>query len=133
MKVPDELLACRDCNCSRVRSASRAVTQLYEDHFRGSGIRATQFTVLSTLVLTGPIPVSKLAEFLGLDRTTLTRNLSPLLRQKLVSVSDDGDGRVRVITATKKGEAMARTTLPLWKQAEAEVGAVLSKFGVSLG
>jgi DNA-binding MarR family transcriptional regulator len=122
----------RACSCSRIRKASRAVTQHFEDHFRGSGLRATQFTVLSTLLQTGPISISKLAEMLGLERTTLTRNLSPLIRQKYVSDSNAEDGRIRMLAITKRGERMAKDTLERWRQAQATVGAVLAEFRVSL-
>ncbi len=54
------------------------MTQHYERAFRGTGLRATQFTLLATLIQTGPIPLGRLAEMTGLERTTLTRNLRPL-------------------------------------------------------
>ena len=122
---------CRDCTCSALRRASRAVTQHYEASFRGTGLRATQFTVLATLAQTGPMPLSALATMLGLERTTLTRNLGPLEKKGYVSTVADEDQRVRRIAITKKGEAAALAALDAWKQAQATVGEVIRNAGVS--
>jgi len=68
-------LACHGCACWRLRQASRAVTRHYERALRGRGLRATQFSLLALLTQTGPLTVSELAAKLGVERTTLTRNL----------------------------------------------------------
>lgn len=122
--------ACRSCTCSALRRASRAVTQHYEASFRGTGLRATQFTLLATLTETGPLPLSALATMLGLERTTLTRNLGPLEKKGYVSSVADDDQRVRRITITKKGKAAALAALDAWKQAQSTVGEVLFRMGV---
>lgn len=122
--------ACRSCACSALRRASRAVTQHYEASFRGTGLRATQFTLLATLTETGPLPLSALATMLGLERTTLTRNLGLLEKKGYVSSVADDDQRVRRITITKKGKAAALAALDAWKQAQSTVGEVLFRMGV---
>jgi DNA-binding MarR family transcriptional regulator len=107
------------------------VTQHYEGHFRGSGLRATQFTILSTLAQTGPLPLTRLAVFMGLERTTLTRNLSPLKQRNLVTLAGGPDARIREVAITPDGEALARELLPRWRQAQETVGEVLKELGVS--
>jgi DNA-binding MarR family transcriptional regulator len=106
------------------------VTQHYEASFRGTGLRATQFTVLAALAQTGPTPVSLLAGQLGLERTTLTRNLRPLEKKGLIETLSDADGRVRRIKITERGEATALAALGAWKRAQASVGKVLRRSGV---
>ena len=123
-------LDCRSCVCSALRRASRAVTQHYEASFRGRGMRVTQFTLLATLAQTGPLPLSALATLLGLERTTLTRNLGPLEKKGYVSRVADDDQRVRRIVITKKGENAALGVLDAWKQAQKTVGTVLDRTGV---
>src|SRR6266699_504023 len=86
--------ACRTCACSALRHASRAMTQHYERHFRGSGLRATQFTILATLAQTGPRPISELSATLGLERTTLSRNLRLLENKKWVYAIAHHDQRI---------------------------------------
>jgi DNA-binding MarR family transcriptional regulator len=121
---------CRGCTCSVLRRASRAVTQHFEAYFRGTGLRATQFTVLAELVQTGPLAISLLAAELGLERTSLARNLRPLEKKGFVVTLADDDQRIRLIKITKRGEAAALAALGAWKQAQSSVGAVLNRSGV---
>ena len=122
--------ACRNCSCSALRRASRAVTQHYEAFFRGTGLRATQFTLLVSLAQTGPLPISLLASRLELERTSLTRNLRPLERKGFVETLTDDDRRVRRIRITTRGEAAALDALPAWKRAQSSVGEVLRRSGI---
>jgi len=123
----DLFLPCRDCICSALRRTTRAVTQHYEAAFRGSGIRGTQFTILAMLIQTEPMPISHLANHLGVERTTLSRNLRPLERRKLVSLSGD---RARLVNITPDGEKLALKTLPRWRHAQKTVGEILAQFNL---
>ena len=73
---------------------------------------------IATLIQTGPIPATRLADFLGLERTTLTRNLRPLVRDGLVRVDEGEDRRVRKAAITPAGEEAARRAFPFWKKAQ---------------
>ena len=117
----------RLCTCSALRRASRAVTAHYEHHFRGSGLRATQFTILSHLAQTGPIAMTELAVLLGMERTTLTRNLSLLSSKAWITAAEAPDGRVRKVAITARGEAMVAKTMPRWLAAEASVHRLLKE------
>src|SRR5277367_6409619 len=119
--TPDaiDFTECRQCACSAARRKSRELTRFYEQTMRGSGLRASQFTLLATLIQTGPMPATRLADFLGLERTTLTRNLRPLVRDGYVLVEDGADRRVHKIAITAKGEEAARAAFPFWRKAQA--------------
>jgi len=133
MSAEESFFDCRSCFCSALRRAGRAVTQHYEAAFRGAGLRATQFTVLATLAQTEPMTMSELAELLGLERTTLTRNLRPLEAKGWVrGLSDDEDLRRRRIELTPQGRAIAVKAMPRWRRAQASVAPVLARFGVRL-
>jgi DNA-binding MarR family transcriptional regulator len=90
-----DFLACRQCVCSAARRRSRELTRAFERAMRGAGVRGTQFTLLATLIQTGPLPATRLADFLGLERTTLTRNLGPLVREGLVQIDEGATLRTR--------------------------------------
>ena len=113
-----DFIACRQCVCTAARRQSRDLTRVFEKAMRGSGIRGTQFTLLATLVQTGPIPTTRLADFQGLERTTLTRNLGPLVRDGFVRIDEGKDRRVRKVTITPAGEEAARRAFPFWKKAQ---------------
>lgn len=112
---------CRGCLCAAVRRAARAVTQHYARHLRPTGLRGTQFSMLACLTQTGPLPINRLAAQMGVERTTLTRNLRPLLAKRWITISEEDDRRVRRVEITAKGRAVAREALPAWRKAQASV------------
>jgi DNA-binding MarR family transcriptional regulator len=114
--------------CAALRRASRAMTQHYERSFRGSGLRATQFSLLAMLTQTGPLPVSALASHLGLERTTLTRNLRLLEDRKFVHLqTSEADQRVRRVELTRAGRVAAAKGLAAWRKAQVGASAILRK------
>src|SRR5216684_1388632 len=68
------------CVCNTLRMVSRAVTQLYDDVMRPSGLRVTQFSILGTIARTGEANLRQLEDTLAIDQTTLTRSLNLLER-----------------------------------------------------
>jgi DNA-binding MarR family transcriptional regulator len=113
-----DFVACRQCVCTAARRRSRNLTRAFEKAMRESGVRGTQFTLLATLVQTGPIATTRLAEFQGLERTTLTRNLSRLVRDGFVQIHEGEDRRVRKVAITPAGEEAARRAFPFWKKVQ---------------
>jgi DNA-binding MarR family transcriptional regulator len=130
-EMDPDFVDCRGCVCSALRRASRVVTQHFERSFRGTGLRSTQFTLLALLTQTGPLPVSRLASMLGVERTTLTRNLRPLKERGLVSFgSVEGDERVHRIELTADGRAAARKGLAAWRRAQKGAGPILRRLNL---
>jgi DNA-binding MarR family transcriptional regulator len=130
-KDPIDFRDCRNCTCSALRRATRVVTHHYDQIMRGSGLRSTQFTMLATLMQTGPMAMTPMAALLGLERTTLTRNLKPLAREGLVELREERDGRVRKVAITAKGETVARDVFPLWKKAQKSAKALIASLDLS--
>jgi DNA-binding MarR family transcriptional regulator len=113
------------CACFNVRRAARAITQHYDHVLGPSGLRATQFSLLVALGRTGAIPFSKLANVLGMDRTTITRNLTPLQRGGLLTVRPGPDRRVKLVIITEKGREVLARAIPLWQEAQQSITAGL--------
>ena len=109
------------CTCSRLRRATRAITQLYDDALAPSGLRVTQFSLLRKLEREGPSRMSELAEKLLLDRTALTRTLEPLLAAGYVEVTRGRDARTRDVSITRTGRAAVAAAVGPWKRAQATV------------
>src|SRR5918911_5376700 len=110
-----------NCACFNTRKASRALTQLYDDVLRPSGLRITQFTLLMVLRGYGAMSINRLAEAMVTDRTTLTRNLAILQERGLVRVQPGSDARVRMVELTEAGDEVAISAYPLWQKAQALV------------
>lgn len=106
------------CACHRVRTAARAVTRAYDEALRPAGLRATQLSVLVAVAADEAMSITALAKFMGMDRSTLTRNLRPLEKEGLVTLGNEGWRRSRTLSITKAGRARLREALPLWSKAQ---------------
>ncbi|KYG00765.1 MarR family transcriptional regulator [Sorangium cellulosum] len=112
------------CALVRVRRASRALTRLYDEALRPSGLQATQLTMLVAVATCGDggVKLGALADGLVMDRTTLTRNLAPLERAGLLRVARaPDDARVRLIFLTRQGERAIEAAFPLWERTQKHV------------
>jgi len=109
------------CVCHKVRMAARAVTRAYDAALRPVGLRATQFAVLVAVAIEGAVSITALAQALGMDRSTLTRNVRPLVKDGLLVVGREGWHRSRTVEITAQGRARVREALPLWARAQARL------------
>ena len=106
------------CFCANVRKASRAITQFYDEQLAASGLVTSQYSLLSTVQRHGPIAMQALADEMAMDRTTLTRNLKPLVNARLIAIESDGDRRRRLATITPKGREVYNAARPRWNKAQ---------------
>lgn len=109
------------CTCYNLRKATRAITQLYDEILRPSGLRATQFNLLSVIWIMVRVSITRLAEQAVIDRTTLARNLDVLEKQGLVRIEAGEDARVREVSLTPAGYHGLTAALPHWRKAQAIV------------
>jgi len=125
--MENDLQKIMGCTCLRMRRATRRVTQLYDHALEPSGLTVNQFGLLGYLHGASFAPahassIGTIAEWLGMDPTTLNRNLKPLLAKGMVkNAADPADGRVRIVAITDKGLRTLRAALPRWREAQAEV------------
>jgi DNA-binding MarR family transcriptional regulator len=110
-----------ECTASNLRRATRAIGRIFDRALAPAGLKETQFNVLIGLSLTGEVPLLRLAHELGLDRTTLTRNLGPLERDGLVSSAPGTDQRMRLLRLTEEGRRTLRLAYPFWEAAQRKV------------
>src|SRR5437868_8947293 len=116
-----------ECACLKVRTAARAVTSVYDDAFRPLGLRATQLSVLVAVAFGEAVSIASLSRLLGMDRSTLTRNLRPLEQKGLVVLGPEGHHRSRTLSITSKGEQLVRKALPLWEKIQEKIRRELQK------
>lgn len=108
------------CTCFAVRRAARHITQAYDSHLAPTGLRTTQYSLLNALAGNGAGSLLAVARRMGLDRTTLGRNLRPLERDGLVSiVVDPQDRRGRLLAITAAGEERLAQARLCWLAAQA--------------
>jgi len=108
-----------ECHCLAVRQAARHVTQFYDRFMAPFGLRSTQYSILSILRRAGPLSINALAAELVMDRTTLGRNIRPLLRAGLITaVVGPRDRRSRQLQLTARGRARIEAARKGWMSAQ---------------
>jgi DNA-binding MarR family transcriptional regulator len=109
------------CLCGNFRRASRALTQLYDDALRPTGLRATQFTILQVLSRAGELSQGDLGQILAMDSTTLTRTLRIMSREGWIAERRGDDRRERWLRLAKTGRDQLKRALPRWERVQAQI------------
>ncbi len=115
-----------DCACFNLRKASRLMAQTFDRYLQPSGLNNTQFSLLTAAAGRGSTSITELARWLGMDRTTLSRNLRLVEREGLLRLGPGPDGRTREVKVTARGRRKLEVALPLWRKAQ---GAVVEALG----
>ena len=108
------------CLGRAARRTANLVTRAYNHRLASLGLEVTQFSILSTIALERAKSASELADLVGVERSTLARNLDRLIAAGLVT-STKGDGRRLMYRLTDRGAEMIERALPLWKMAQDEL------------
>jgi DNA-binding MarR family transcriptional regulator len=118
--MPEQLdfSAAENCLCFNLRRVARMVTQFYDAEMRRHGIRPTQGTILLALNAKESWTIAELSDCLGLERTSLVRNLQPLQRDGLVTADGGGRGRRVELAITAKGRKQVEKFMPAWRASQ---------------
>lgn len=106
------------CACSQLRRTARVASNVYDRHLAPVGLTVSQYAALVNIGRADRCRRTDLARQLGMDRTTLTRNLRPLERRKLIETVAGDDRRERQIQLTAAGLAQLDASYPLWADAQ---------------
>src|SRR6185295_10590211 len=106
--------------------AARKVSSLYDQFLSASGLTNTQYSILINVARAGSVSRTALAERLGMERTTLTRNIRPLEQAKWIEATASDDRRERLLRLSPNGTRKLRQSYALWEEAQkafqAEIG-----------
>jgi len=105
------------CTCFRLRKLARLVSQRYDRELAPVGININQYSILRRAAAT-PRAVGDLARELGMDRTTLSRDLKPLAAAGWVELVSGDDARQRLIKVTASGKRLLARAQPVWRRAQ---------------
>jgi DNA-binding MarR family transcriptional regulator len=106
------------CLCSQVRRLARKLSAHYDTLLAPEAITITQYSLLANLDRSGPLSHALLAQKVGMERTTLTRNLRPLTSSKWVAAATGEDRRQHLLQLTVTGKQKLLQSLPLWEEAQ---------------
>jgi DNA-binding MarR family transcriptional regulator len=113
-----DMSAMENCVCFNLRMVTRIVTKFFDAEMRRHGIRPTQGTILLSLNGKPAWTMAELSDWLGMDRTTLVRNLQPLQRDGLLETAGGGRGGRVEVSITAKGRKKIDECLPAWRSAQ---------------
>lgn len=111
----------RGCTNFKLRQLLRSVARLYDAEIGKAGMKATQYSLLAHVAALGPIQPVELARRLGMDASTLSRNLRPLIDLGWLVQGPGANARSRLIAITETGEAKRIEARRHWKRAQAEL------------
>lgn len=106
------------CTNLKLRQLTRMVTRHYDRYVAESGLKNTQYALLSRVVRLGPVRPSDLAKDMQMDASTLTRNMQPLVGQGWLSIGAGGDARSRLVDVTEAGRIKQAEGQCAWKEAQ---------------
>ena len=108
----------RGCSSQKVRRLSRKISQHFDRRVVETGLKTTQYSLLSNVAALGPLRPGELAKAMGLDASTLSRNLQPLVAAGWLAIGPGADDRSREVTITTTGAAKRAEAQRAWKRAQ---------------
>lgn len=116
-----------ECICTHLRRAARGVSRHYDEALEGVGINVAQYSLLRSVRRLDSPSISTLAEAMGLDRSTLGRNVKVLEAEGLVTLAEGSDLRNRLVVLTEQGKACILAAEPAWQAAQESLVAKLGE------
>ncbi|MFB4392971.1 MULTISPECIES: MarR family winged helix-turn-helix transcriptional regulator [unclassified Pseudomonas] len=110
-----------ECLCTHLRRAARGVSRHYDEALADVGINVAQFSLLRHVQRLDDPTITGLAEAMGLDRSTLGRNLRVLEADGLVSLGEGRDQRNRLVRLSEAGSRCVEAALPAWRRAQQQL------------
>lgn len=121
----DTVVKPQGCTNLKLRQLMRRVAQHYDAEVGKTGLKTTQYSLLSCLVKLGPLKPGELAQVLKLDASTLTRNLKPLVAAGWLMLGPGTDGRSRIVTITDAGREKRQEAQRRWRVAQEAINNTL--------
>jgi len=126
-KEMDMLL--QDCYLHRIRLLSRTITNIYDNALKPMDLKVTQMNMLGVVTKLGPISPGDMSQKLGMDKSTLSRNVERLIDYGWLELLPGDDGRSHQLRITEKGRGIMNRASKYWRQAQAKTRKILGKDG----
>ena len=117
----DQAVKTQGCTNMKLRQLMRRVAQRYDAEVGKTGLKGTQYSLLSHVLKLGPVRPGDLARAMTIDASTLTRNLKPLIDAGLVTLDAGADGRSRLVNITPAGREKRQDAQRRWRVAQESI------------
>jgi len=122
-----DLTECLDCLCYEFRKTARFVINYYDAALQHVDLKSNQFIILAAVGYMKSTNFKNLAEFIGIDQSTLARNLVTMDRQNFVKIRPGKNKREKLISLSRKGKNKLHKAFPHWKKAQTDILDVLGR------
>jgi len=120
------------CHCINIRRSSRKITAIYDEFLKSCEINVTQYSFLANLKRVQPIKMNDFAQIVNLDRTTLVRNIRPLINQDLVEIQSIEKSKAQLLTLTQKGLELQTKAQNYWQKAQSYIEKTIQNHNLEL-
>jgi DNA-binding MarR family transcriptional regulator len=124
-RLPAAEMIAAECLAIRVRTLNRAVSSLYDEALRPHGLRVGQLNLLVAVESLGTARPVDLCRILGMDKSTLSRDVEVMKRNGWLEVDDSADARARPLKLSAQGHALLEAVVPAWRQAQEKARALI--------
>lgn len=112
------------CYCTNLRRSANALSEIYDTSLKGAGLTAAQYYLLITLWRLGSANITHWAEHVGLERSTMVRNIKPLTKRGFI---EEAPGRGKTFALSDEGKRVLNLAAPLWQDAQKKIESILGK------
>lgn len=112
------------CYCTNLRRSANTLSDIYDASLKSTGLTAAQYYHLITLWRLGSANITHWAEHVGLERSTMVRNIRPLQKKGLIETVP---GRGKTFALSDEGKRILNLAVPLWQNAQTKIEAILGK------
>ncbi|MDH1975373.1 MarR family winged helix-turn-helix transcriptional regulator [Aliarcobacter butzleri] len=106
------------CHCTNMRQISRKITNIYDEFLKPFNLNVTQYSLLSNLKRVQPIKMNDFSKVVKLDRTTLVRNLKPLINLSLIEIKSIDKSKAQLLELSQKGIELQNEGYKYWQKAQ---------------
>ena len=106
------------CHCTNMRQISRKITNIYDEFLKASNLNVTQYSLLSNLKRVQPIKMNDFSKVVKLDRSTLVRNLKPLINLSLIEIKSIDKSKAQLLELSQKGIELQNEGYKYWQKAQ---------------
>jgi len=121
----DALVKPQGCTNLKLRQLMRRVAAHYDAEVGKTGLKGTQYSLLSYVAKLGPVRPADLAAEMRISPSTLTRNLKPLVDAGWVEIGPGADARSRLVSVTPEGRDKRQDAQRRWRTAQEGINTML--------
>ena len=112
------------CYCTNLRRSANIISDFYDTTLKSAGLTVAQYSLLVNLLRLGSANITHWAERVGLDRSTMVRNVKLLQAHDFIELTE---GHGKVFTLSSEGRRVLELAVPLWQKAQEQMEDALGK------